>query len=129
MSLSSISPIEGRYENATGSLSEVLSEHALMKYRVKVELEWLRYLANAQLEGIRGISSEENAFLDGWLASYSLEDSEWIKHIEKTTKHDVKAVEYYIREKLQVSSLTELGEFVHFACTSEDINNLAYAMM
>ena len=129
MSLSSISPIDGRYENATSSLSEVLSEHALMKYRVKVELEWLRYLANSKLEGIRGISSEENAFVDGWLASYSLEDSDWIKHIERTTKHDVKAVEYYIREKLQVSSLIELGEFVHFACTSEDINNLAYAMM
>ncbi len=129
MSLSSISPIDGRYENATSSLSEVLSEHALMKYRVRVELEWLRYLANSKLEGIRAISSEENAFLDGWLASYSLEDSDWIKHIERTTKHDVKAVEYYIREKLQVSSLIELGEFVHFACTSEDINNLAYAMM
>ncbi len=129
MSITSISPIDGRYHRVTEPFETYLSEFALMKYRVRVELEWLRFLCAAQLEHIRVLTPAEDARLLEWTQTFSVTDAERIKEIERTTRHDVKAVEYSIREKFKGSSLEDLGEFVHFACTSEDINNLAYALM
>lgn len=129
MSLTSLSPIDGRYAQTTKPLEQYLSEFALMKYRVFVELEWLKFLAKAKLEGIRTLSQAEETFLLEWQKNFSLADGERIKEIERATRHDVKAVEYAIRQQFVGSSLADLGEFVHFACTSEDINNLAYALM
>ncbi len=129
MSITSISPIDGRYARVTQPLEGVLSEFALMKYRVRVELEWLRFLCAAKLEGIRRLTADEDALLSSLISGFSVADAERIKEIERTTRHDVKAVEYFIRESFQAKSLSDIGEFVHFACTSEDINNLAYAMM
>lgn len=129
MSLTAISPIDGRYARITKPLENYLSEFALMKYRVFVELEWLKFLCAAGLEHIRALSSAELEFLSDWQRHFTLEDAVRIKEIERTTRHDVKAVEYAIREKLRGSSLEDVGEFVHFACTSEDINNLSYALM
>ena len=129
MSITSISPIDGRYARVTKPLEGVLSEFALMKYRFYVELEWLRFLSRADLEGIRALSEAEHALLEQISAEFSVTDAERIKEIERTTRHDVKAVEYFIRERLKDTSLADVGEFVHFACTSEDINNLSYALM
>jgi adenylosuccinate lyase len=129
MTLSAISPIDGRYARITKPLEEHLSEFALMKYRVYVEIEWLKFLCNAKLENIRPLTFTESAFLSDWQHNFTLEDASRIKDIERTTRHDVKAVEYAIREKLKGTSLEDVGEFVHFACTSEDINNLSYALM
>jgi adenylosuccinate lyase len=129
MSLSAISPIDGRYARVTKPLEQQLSEFALMKYRVHVELEWLKFLCSAKLENIRSLTSTELQFLNDWQNHFTLEDATRIKDIERITRHDVKAVEYAIREKFKGSSLEDVGEFVHFACTSEDINNLAYGLM
>ncbi len=129
MSITSISPIDGRYARVTKPLEGVLSEFALFKYRFKVELEWLRFLTRANLEGIRALTEAEHMLLSSLSAEFSVTDAERIKEIERTTRHDVKAVEYFIRERLADSSLADVGEFVHFACTSEDINNLSYALM
>ncbi len=129
MSITSISPIDGRYARVTQPLEGVLSEFALMKYRFYVELEWLRFLSRAKLEGIRELMESEHMLLERMSAEFSVADAQAIKEIERTTRHDVKAVEYFIRERLKNSSLADVGEFVHFACTSEDINNLSYALM
>jgi adenylosuccinate lyase len=129
MSLTAISPIDGRYARVTKPLENYLSEFALMKYRVYVELEWLKFLCSANLENIRPLTDTEQQFLTAWQNTFTLEDASRIKEIERTTRHDVKAVEYAIRDKLKGSSLEDVGEFVHFACTSEDINNLSYALM
>jgi adenylosuccinate lyase len=129
MSIKSISPIDGRYARVTQPLEDFVSEFALMKYRVIVELDWLRFLTASKLEAIRGLTESEIALLENFKVTFSIADAERIKEIERTTRHDVKAVEYFIREKLRGTTLEDVGEFVHFACTSEDINNLAYAMM
>ncbi len=129
MSIKSISPIDGRYARVTQPLEDFVSEFALMKYRVVVELEWLEFLTKAQLESIRVLTQSEIVLLENFKSNFSVSDAERIKEIERTTRHDVKAVEYFIREKFKGSSLEDVGEFVHFACTSEDINNLAYALM
>jgi adenylosuccinate lyase len=129
MSITSLSPIDGRYARVTQPLEGVLSEFALMKYRVRVELGWLRFLCAAKLEGIRALTDAEQTLISSHLEQFSVADAERIKEIERTTRHDVKAVEYFIREQFKGSSLEDVGEFVHFACTSEDINNLAYALM
>ncbi len=129
MSIKSISPIDGRYARVTQPLEDYVSEFALMKYRVIVELEWLEFLCESKLECIRVLTVDEVGLLENFKASFSVTDAERIKEIERTTRHDVKAVEYFIREKLKATTLEDVGEFVHFACTSEDINNLAYAMM
>lgn len=130
-SLTAISPTDGRYRNKTESLSEYFSEYALIKYRVQVEIRWLQRLAEHQdIIEATALSADANAFLNAIVDDFSVEDAERVKEIESTTNHDVKAVEYFIKEKF--SSQTELKphlEFVHFACTSEDINNLSYALM
>ena len=129
-SLTAINPIDGRYSEKTESLREYFSEHGLIKYRVLVEVEWLKSLSES--EQLKQIPKIEKAlsFLDKIASTFSLDDSKAIKEIEKTTNHDVKAVEYWIRNKLKVDKGSEpLLPFIHFACTSEDINNLSHALM
>lgn len=130
-SLTAISPTDGRYRNKTESLSEYFSEYALIKYRVQVEIRWLQRLAEHQdIIEAPALSADANAFLNAIVDDFSVEDAERVKEIESTTNHDVKAVEYFIKEKFaNQAELKPHLEFVHFACTSEDINNLSYALM
>lgn len=130
-SLTAISPIDGRYRSKCAELSNYFSEYGLIYYRVFVEIEWLKSLCSAKaLEDIPSLSADGIASLDSIIGDFSLEDAKAIKKIEATTNHDVKAVEYFIKDKMsQDSELKALMEFVHFACTSEDINNQAHALM
>ena len=129
--LLALSPLDGRYQEQCQELADFFSEYALMRYRTVVEIRWLQKLAaQPQVEELTAISADGQAFLEQLLDQFSLADAQRIKEIEATTNHDVKAVEYFIREKLESSpELREQLEFVHFACASEDINNLAYALM
>jgi len=129
--LTSISPIDGRYSDKTNALKPIFSEFGLMKYRLLVEVHWLEALSkNSNIPEVPSFSSEANKKLLAIANNFSIEDAKAIKEIEKTTNHDVKAVEYFLKE--QISSTPELkkvSEFIHFACTSEDINNLSHALM
>lgn len=129
--LTSISPIDGRYSAKTGPLKAIFSEYGLVKYRLLVEVRWLEAMSkNSQISEVPEFSLKSKNVLSNIVDNFSLEDAKVIKEIEKTTNHDVKAVEYFLKEK--VSSTPELqnvNEFIHFACTSEDINNLSYALM
>ena len=129
--LTSISPIDGRYSARTGPLKAIFSEYGLVKYRLLVEVRWLEAMSkNSQISEVPEFSLKSKNVLSNIVDNFSLEDAKVIKGIEKTTNHDVKAVEYFLKEK--VSSTPELqnvNEFIHFACTSEDINNLSYALM
>ena len=129
--LTSISPIDGRYSDKTSPLKAIFSEFGLIKYRLLVEVRWLEAMSNNQLiSEVPKFSPQSNAALLAIADNFSLEDAKSIKEIERTTNHDVKAVEYFLKEK--VSSIPELqnvSEFIHFACTSEDINNLSHALM
>ena len=129
--LTAVSPLDGRYAKKCDSLSPYFSEYGLMKHRVLVEIRWLQALAaHPQITELTSLSDTANAYLDRVAADFSLNDAARVKEIEATTNHDVKAIEYFIKEKLADNpELTEHLEFVHFACTSEDINNLAYALM
>lgn len=129
--LLAVSPLDGRYQNKCQELSPYFSEYGLMRYRVLVEIKWLQALAAAPaITELPALSAEDSASLDALFTDFDLEDAQRIKDIESTTNHDVKAVEYFIKEKLQDrESLATHLEFVHFACTSEDINNLSYALM
>ncbi|NKB31762.1 MAG: adenylosuccinate lyase [Pseudomonadales bacterium] len=129
--LLSLSPLDGRYRNKCEELAPFFSEFGLMRYRVLVEIKWLQKLAATQsISELEQISEEDIASLNSLYAEFSIDDAQRIKDIEKETNHDVKAVEYFIKEKLQgQASLQTHLEFVHFACTSEDINNLAYGLM
>ncbi len=129
--LTAISPIDGRYRNKADALATYFSEFALIRYRVIVEVRWLQCLAaHPQVTEAPAINPDANQVLENIISEFSLDDAQRVKDIEATTNHDVKAVEYFIKEK--VSSHQDLAkqmEFVHFACTSEDINNLSYALM
>lgn len=130
MTIKAISPLDGRYAEQMNGLNECFSEWALLKFRVHVEIEWLIKLS--QIDGlgeVRAFTDAEVTRLRELAASFDEESSSRIKEIERTTKHDVKAVEYYIKEQLKDSTLGDVLEFVHFACTSEDINNLSHALM
>ena len=129
--LSAISPIDGRYGNKTASLRTVFSELGLIRNRVTVEIRWLQCLAqHPQIDEVPGFSDEANALLNSIVDNFSEQDAQAIKNIEKTTNHDVKAVEYFIKTAIANNSeLKAVSEFVHFACTSEDINNLSHALM
>ena len=129
--LTSISPIDGRYGDKTGPLKSIFSEFGLIKYRVLVEVRWLQAISmNSQISETPEFRSESNAVLSSITNNFSLEDAKAIKEIEKTTNHDVKAVEYFLKEKVSaVPELHNASEFIHFACTSEDINNLSHALM
>ena len=130
-SLTNISPVDGRYANKTESLQTIASEYGLIKYRVIVEITWLKQLAERpDIAELPFISDQASKFLDDIILNFSPEEAARVKEIEATTNHDVKAVEYYLKEKVSRNEeLHEASEFIHFACTSEDINNLAYGLM
>mgnify|MGYP000035298104 CR=1 FL=1 len=130
MAIDSISPLDGRYASKCSELKEFFSEYALVKYRVIVEVEWLKALcAEAGIAECRSISTEEIAILDNIVTKFTAEEAQKVKDIERTTNHDVKAVEYYLKDELTGTSLEDITEFIHFACTSEDINNISHALM
>ncbi len=130
-SLSAISPIDGRYGSKTTEFRTIFSEFGLIKNRVLVEIRWLQTLAeHPQITELPALSAEANQQLNALVDNFSEADALRIKEIEKTTNHDVKAVEYFIKESFADNAeLNAIGEFVHFACTSEDINNLSHALM
>jgi adenylosuccinate lyase len=129
--LTALSPLDGRYGGKTSPLRDFFSEYALIKYRVIVEIEWLKALAaEPAIAEVPAFSAEAIALLDGIADHFSVADAERVKAIEATTNHDVKAVEYFLKEKTKASSeIAAVSEFIHFACTSEDINNLSHALM
>ncbi|PUR01734.1 adenylosuccinate lyase [Acinetobacter schindleri] len=129
--LTALSPLDGRYASKCDALRPFLSEFGLIHARVTVEVRWLQALANRpEITEVPAFSSETNAALDAIVANFSEEDANRIKEIERTTNHDVKAVEYFLKEKIAgIEELKNAGEFIHFACTSEDINNLSHALM
>lgn len=124
--LLAISPIDGRYYNITEEISDYFSEYAFIKYRVIVEINWLKFfLKNKDAD----VEDDFSDILDNVINEFNLSEAKKVKIIEDKTNHDVKAIEYYIREKLKENGLEKYCNFVHFACTSEDINNLAYGKM
>jgi len=129
--LMAISPLDGRYGNKTAALSPIFSEYGLMRHRVQVEVRWLQWLAQEpNIPEVPAFTFQANAALDAIITGFNLADATRIKAIEHTTNHDVKAVEYFLKEKVSGQpELADASEFLHFACTSEDINNLAYALM
>tara|TARA_B100001057_G_scaffold47218_1_gene42083 strand:+ start:5252 stop:6625 length:1374 start_codon:yes stop_codon:yes gene_type:complete len=128
--LLSITPIDGRYKSQTTSLANYFSEFALIKTRVEVEIHWLLLISgNKNLKYIPEISNSQQKKVINIFQEFSIHDAKQIKKIEKQTNHDVKAVELFIVEKLKKLKLSKLCEFVHFCCTSEDINNLSYSLM
>ena len=128
--ITAISPIDGRYAGKVEALTDAFSEYALIRNRVLVEVLWLKALcAEESIAECRSLSADEIAQLDGLVSGFTVAEAEKVKTIERTTNHDVKAVEYYLKEQIAGTSLEELGEFIHFACTSEDINNLSHALM
>ncbi|EGF11608.1 adenylosuccinate lyase [Neisseria bacilliformis ATCC BAA-1200] len=129
--LSALSPLDGRYASSVESLRPVFSEYGLMKARVKVELNWLKALATeAKIAEVPAFSAATLAEIDGVIAGFSLEDAAAVKAIEATTNHDVKAIEYWLKDRFKNNAeVAAVSEFIHFACTSEDINNLSHALM
>lgn len=130
-SLTAISPMDGRYGSKTSALRTAFSEYALIRNRIEVEVRWLQILtAESAIEELPTLSEEANEFLNRIVADFTPEDAARIKSIEATTNHDVKACEYFLKEKMSDNAeLKDKSEFVHFACTSEDINNLSHALM
>ena len=129
--LTAITSVDGRYHNKTKQFGAIFSEYGLIKHRLLVELKWLIHLS--QTNGIDEVSQLDQKDID-WVMSiydnFTPEEAQKVKDIEATTNHDVKAIEYYIKEQLSTHpELNQVKEFVHFACTSEDINNLSYALM
>jgi len=128
--LSALSPLDGRYAAKTGKLRPILSESGFMHHRVKVEIAWLQALSLAGFAEIKPFSAFANSLLDKLAADFTEADAERIKAIEAVTNHDVKAVEYWLKEQVKdVPELVAASEFIHFACTSEDINNTSHGMM
>ena len=129
-SLTAISPIDGRYASKCEELKEIFSEYGLIKRRVLVECVWLEALCDAkEIAECKALSAAERKALRAIAAEFSVEDAARVKEIERTTNHDVKAVEYFLKEKVAGTSLEKRAEFIHFACTSEDINNMSHALM
>lgn len=129
--LTAISPIDGRYAAKTTSLRPWFSEYGLIYQRVVVEIRWLQALATcAEIPEVPALSADANAFLEQLIHNFDVDKAERIKTIERTTNHDVKAVEYFLKEQVaEHPELANISEFIHFACTSEDINNLSHALM
>ena len=129
--LTAISPIDGRYGQKTDSLRPIFSEYGLIHHRVIVEVRWLQALAAHEgIEEVAALSTHADRLLNDIIANFSEQDAQRVKNIESTTNHDVKAVEYFLKEKIEANSeLEAISEFIHFGCTSEDINNLAHALM
>jgi adenylosuccinate lyase len=130
-SLTAISPIDGRYANKTTELRHLFSEYGLIRYRLVVEVQWLLMLSGqAEIKEVPSFSAKARETLLGMLDNFCEEDARRIKEIERFTNHDVKAVEYFLKEKVSHNKeLNRVNEFIHFACTSEDINNLAYGLI
>ena len=128
--LMAVSPIDGRYAGKCAELQDVFSEYGLIKRRILVECTWLEALCDAkEICECKALSAKERKLLRSIAANVSLADAQRVKEIEKTTNHDVKAIEYFLKEKVAGTSLASRGEFIHFACTSEDINNMSHALM
>ena len=129
--LTAISPADGRYGSKTAALRPIFSEYGLIHHRVLVEVRWLQALANNNaIDEVPAFSAETNDLLNSIVDNFNEADAQRVKDIEKTTNHDVKAVEYFLKEKIKGNfELEAISEFFHFACTSEDINNLSYALM
>ncbi len=129
--LTAVSPVDGRYGSKTADLRNVFSEYGLIRFRVEVEIRWLQQLAaHPQIVEVPALSENANARLNSIVSDFDIKDAERIKEIERTTNHDVKAVEYFIKQEIaENDELVAISEFVHFACTSEDINNLSHALM
>jgi len=129
--LTALSPVDGRYAGKTSSLRQFFSEYGLIKHRVMIEIRWLQALANhSEIKEVPVFSNDANQTLEAVLDNFDESDAQRVKDIERITNHDVKAVEYYLKEKIADNSeLNAVSEFIHFACTSEDINNLSYALM
>jgi len=130
-SLTAVSPVDGRYGSKTAELRPIFSEFGLIRQRVRVEVRWLQALAGEPgIPEVPPLSEHATHVLNGLIGGFSLEDAQRVKDIERTTNHDVKAVEYLLKEKIAGhAELAAVSEFIHFACTSEDINNLAHALM
>ena len=130
-SLTAVSSVDGRYAGRTTDLREIFSEYGLIRYRLIVEIRWFQALAaSADIPQVLNLSETANEFLENLISEFGLEAAQRVKAIEASTNHDVKAVEYYLKECFaDQDELNGLSEFLHFACTSEDINNLSYALM
>jgi len=130
-SLTALSPIDGRYASKTETLRPIFSEYGLIRHRVVVEVRWLQALAAHEgIKEVPQLSAHAERVLNDIIDKFSEQDAQRVKNIESTTNHDVKAVEYFLKEKITGNKeLEAISEFIHFACTSEDINNLAYALM
>ncbi len=130
-SLTAVSPVDGRYASKTSALRPIFSEFGLIRCRVQVEVRWLQRLAaHAGIPEVAPFSDEANALLDQLAENFQIEHAERVKEFERTTNHDVKAVEYLLKEQAkQLPELAKVNEFIHFACTSEDINNLSHGLM
>lgn len=130
-SLTAVSPVDGRYAGKTSALRPIFSEFGLIRCRVQVEVRWLQRLAaHAGVPEVAPFSDEANALLDQLAENFQVEHAERVKEFERTTNHDVKAVEYLLKEQAkQLPELAKVNEFIHFACTSEDINNLSHGLM
>ncbi|MBU3023090.1 adenylosuccinate lyase [Aestuariibacter sp. A3R04] len=129
--LTAISPVDGRYASKSTELRSIFSEYGLLKYRVQVEVRWLQRLSEQDsIAEVPAFSEQSHALLNDIVENFSVEDAMRIKDIERTTNHDVKAVEYFLKERVANNSeLHAINEFIHFACTSEDINNLSHGLM
>lgn len=130
-SLTAVSPLDGRYASKTEELRSIFSEYGLMRFRVQVELTWLRHLAACpQIKEVPHFSKETEDFISSIIKNFSVEDALDIKKREAVTNHDVKAVEYFLKDKTKDNAeISRVREFIHFACTSEDINNNSHALM
>ena len=129
--LNALSPVDGRYASKVDELRPIFSEFGLIKARVTVEVRWLQALSEqSDIKEVPAFSDETHDLLDRIISDFSIEDAQQVKNIESTTNHDVKAVEYFLKDKTSNNKeLLAVNEFIHFACTSEDINNLSYALM
>tara|TARA_B100001094_G_scaffold321073_1_gene368251 strand:- start:27 stop:1400 length:1374 start_codon:yes stop_codon:yes gene_type:complete len=129
--LLSISPLDGRYSDSVADLRSITSEYGLIRYRVIVEIKWFIHLSkNPKIKELPSLNIKDTLYLNDLIDNFSIKDAKKIKSIESRTNHDVKAVEYFLKEKFKLNkNLAPYTEFIHFACTSEDINNLAYALM
>ncbi len=128
--ITAISPIDGRYASKVSVLTDCFSEYALMRNRVKVEVLWLLELcAEAGIAECRALSTDEQATLRAIVDNFTPEQAQIVKDIESETNHDVKAIEYYLKRQLDATTMADITEFIHFACTSEDINNMSHALM
>ena len=130
-SLSAVSPVDGRYASKSADLRSIFSEYGLIRHRVLVEVRWLQSLAaHPDIPEIPPFSKHAEDLLEGIVTGFDIADAQRVKNIERTTNHDVKAVEYFLKEKIAGNAeLEAVSEFIHFACTSEDINNLSHALM